>query len=60
MHRNVFNNVHSYRVVVVTDRSDGSIVSSSDNPGDIVNMEDCHDEATENPMYQTYIRVLHW
>ena len=54
----------SYRVVVVVERSGGGLTRSSDNqrvsPGDIVNMEDYHDEATENPMYQTYTRVLHW
>ena len=43
----------------------GCLVRSSDNPstsfsGRYSNMEDCHDEATENPMYQTYTRVLHW
>ena len=51
--------MRSYRVVVVTDRSGGGLESSPDNPIDIVNMEDGHDEATENPMYQTYTRVLH-
>ena len=39
----------SYRVVVV-EHGGGGLIRSSD----IVNMEDCHDETTENPMYQTY------
>ena len=43
----------SYRVVVVELNGGGPVRSS-----DIVNMEECHDEATENPMYQTYTRVL--
>ena len=29
-------------------------------PGDTVNIEDYHEEATENQMCQTYTRVLHW
>ena len=51
----------SYRVVVVVvGHEGGGLIRSSNNPGDIENMEDYHDEATENPMYQTYTRVLHW
>ena len=49
----------SYRVVVVVERG-GPIIHQRVSPGDIVNVEDYHDEATENPMYQTYTRVLHW
>ena len=51
-----------YRVVVAVERS--GFTQSSDNPSTSfskrADMEDFHDEATENPMYQTYTRVLHW
>ena len=45
----------SYRVVVVAINHSGLYVQQTIHqrvsPGDIVNMEDCHDEAIENPMY---------
>ena len=48
--------VTSYRVVVVA-RSGGGLVRSLDNPSTSFfrkYSKYCHDEATENPMYQTY------
>ena len=35
------------------------IIHLQASPGDIADMEDYHDEATENPMYQTYTLHLH-
>ena len=54
------NNIHSISSVALVVSYVLQIIHHRASPGDIVNMEDCRDEATENPMYQTYTRVLHW
>ena len=52
----------SYRAVVpvAVVSHDHQIIHQRVSPGDIANIDADHDEATENPMYQTYTQVLHW